>query len=276
MNRENRKKIAEDTLRILKQGFYTNAFGENVIIKTAQQYSEGNTKVYTPKETDILIGKNILNVPIKETNYKVVNDTTLNVVRKMLEAGLEKILCLNFASAKNPGGGFLNGSSAQEESIVRATGLYPCLLNAEEYYSTNRNTQSCVYTDYMIYSPDVPIFKNEDGQYLENLCTVSIITAPAVNAGVVRESEPQLVPEIEVVMKRRIEKVLRIAIEHGHNNLVLGAWGCGVFRNSPEEVSRYFKEVIGGKFDRVFDNIFFGIYSNDEKFITPFLDKFNK
>ena len=276
MNRENKKKMAEDTLRILKQGFYTNAFGENIIIKTAQQYSEDNTKVYSPKESDMLIGKNILNIPIKKTNYKVVNDTTLNVVRKMLEAGHEKILCLNFASAKNPGGGFLNGSSAQEESIARATGLYPCLLNAEEYYRTNRNTQSCIYTDYMIYSPDVPIIKNEDGEYLENICTVSIITAPAVNAGVVRESEPELVSEIEVVMKRRIEKVLRIAIEHGHQHLVLGAWGCGVFKNSPEEVSRYFKEVIDSKFDSVFDNIFFGIYSNEERFITPFLDKFNK
>lgn len=275
MNRENKKKMAEDTLRILKQGFYTNAFGQNVIFKSAQQYSEENTKVYSPIETDILIEKNILNIPIKETNYKVVNDTTLNVVRKMLEAGHEKILCLNFASAKNPGGGFLNGSSAQEESIARATGLYPCLLNAEEYYTTNRNTPSGIYTDYMIYSPEVPIIKNEDGECLENFCTVSIITAPAVNAGVLREREPQLVPQIEVVMKRRIEKVLRIAIEYGHKNLVLGAWGCGVFRNSPEEVSRYFKEVIDGKFDNVFDNIFFGIYSNEEKFITPFLDKFN-
>lgn len=275
MNRENKKKMAEDTLRILKQGFYTNTFGQNVIFKSAQQYSEENTKVYSPIETDILIEKNILNIPIKETNYKVVNDTTLNVVRKMLEAGHEKILCLNFASAKNPGGGFLNGSSAQEESIARATGLYPCLLNAEEYYTTNRNTPSGIYTDYMIYSPEVPIIKNEDGECLENFCTVSIITAPAVNAGVLREREPQLVPQIEVVMKRRIEKVLRIAIEYGHKNLVLGAWGCGVFRNSPEEVSRYFKEVIDGKFDNVFDNIFFGIYSNEEKFITPFLDKFN-
>lgn len=276
MNRENKKKMAEDTLSILKQGFYTNALGENVLIKTAQQYSEDNTKVYSPEETDILTGKNILNIPNKETNYKVVNDTTLNVVRKMLEAGHEKILCLNFASAKNPGGGFLNGSSAQEESIARATGLHPCLLNAEEYYTTNRNTPSAIYTDYMIYSPDVPIIKNEEGECLENFCTVSIITAPAVNAGVLREREPQLVPEIEVVMKRRIEKVLRIAIEHGHKNLVLGAWGCGVFRNSPEDVSRYFKEVIDGKFDSVFDNIFFGIYADNEKFIIPFLDKFNK
>ena len=276
MNQENRKKIAEDTLHILKQGYYTNALGENILIKIAQQYSEDNTKLYRPEDSDILIGKHILNTPNKETNYKVINDTTLNVVRKMLEAGHEKILCLNFASAKNPGGGFLNGSSAQEESIARATGLYPCLLNAEEYYTTNRNTPSALYTDYMIYSPEVPIIKNEEGECLENFCTVSIITAPAVNAGVLREREPHLAPEIEVVMKRRIEKVLRIAIEHGHTNLVLGAWGCGVFRNSPEEVSRYFKEVIDGKFASVFDNIIFGIYADNEKFITPFLDKFNK
>ncbi len=39
----------------------------------------------------------------------------------------KKVCVLNFASATNPGGGVVNGSSAQEECICRCTTLYPCL-----------------------------------------------------------------------------------------------------------------------------------------------------
>lgn len=81
----------------------------------------------------------------------------------------------------------------------------------------------------MIYSPNVPILKNEDGNNLEELISSAIITAPAVNAGVVKQREPERISEIEKVMKRRIRKVLAISLENGHTTIVLGAWGCGVF-----------------------------------------------
>ena len=226
--REVRRKIAEDTLAIVKAGYYQTLAGKRIEIGELQRNAEENTSVYTPAETDELIQKNFSN-QAEATHFSVTGQTTLDAVRVLFEAGHQDIACLNFASAKNPGGGFLGGSQAQEESIARASGLYPCLLMAPAYYQANRRSESCIYTDYMIYSPAVPIFKDEEGRHLEDLVYCSVITAPAVNTGIVRQRESKKLPEVEGVMKRRIRKVLAIALTHGHQTIVLGAWGCGVF-----------------------------------------------
>ena len=126
----------------------------------------------------------------------------------------------------------------------------------------------------MIYSPGVPILKNEEGCNLNKLITAAIITAPAVNTGVVKHREPHRMQEIEIVMKRRIEKVLTIALVHGHRSIVLGAWGCGVFQNDPNDIAKYFKEIIENKFKNEFKKIVFAVYSSRERFIKPFLNEF--
>jgi uncharacterized protein (TIGR02452 family) len=276
MSREIRINIAKDTLSVLKQGFYVNSIGEKIVLNEEQQFAESYSRVFSPIETDKLISEKYLISEVNVTLFKVINDTTLNAVRRLIDQGQKNVLCLNFASAMNPGGGFQNGSSAQEESIARATGLYPCLLKCDDYYSSNQNIKSSFYTDYIIYSPCVPIIKDETGEYLNKLKMVSVITAPAVNANVVRQREPVRIKEIEKVMKRRIEKVLRISIEHNHRHLVLGAWGCGVFGNSPVDISRYFKEIIDNEFSGAFKKIIFAIYSKDKNFIKPFYDNFMK
>ncbi|WP_196886453.1 TIGR02452 family protein [Aureivirga sp. CE67] len=269
-NRAKRKNLAEETLKILENGFFQTNSGEKINIKEIQEKAEKNTTLYTPEDSDQLLKNDFKESETFETKIWLERDTTLNTTRNLIKNGFKDAICLNFASAKNPGGGFLGGSQAQEESIARATGLYPTLLKCSEYYETNRNTKSCFYTDYMIYSPNVPIFKSEDGENLDALEVCSVITAPAVNAGVVRNKEPQRVDEIEKIMKRRIEKVLAIALENNHKSIVLGAWGCGVFQNNPEEIALYFKEIIEGKFPNQFQNIVFAIYSNREHFVAPF------
>jgi uncharacterized protein (TIGR02452 family) len=67
-----------------------------------------------------------------------------------------------------------------------------------------------------------------------------MITAPAVNRGALAQNEPERLSEIESVMHHRIDKLLSLAVAHGHTVLVLGAWGCGVFRNRPEDMARWF------------------------------------
>ncbi|KAL7573820.1 hypothetical protein ACA910_007845 [Epithemia clementina (nom. ined.)] len=101
------------------------------------------------------------------------------------------IFCLNFASARHPGGGFLNGSQAQEESLARASGLYACLTQPgpqEQYYkvhNNDNNNDNCspfgYTTDTMIYSPKVPVFKDDHGALLETPVMVSFLTAAAVD-----------------------------------------------------------------------------------------------
>ncbi len=274
MGRNNRKNIAADTLQSLEQGYFNTPKGERIQIKEIQELAEQNTIAYTPAMTDDLLQNRSPQTLENPTGIEVTNETSLNATRRLISEGYTNVLCLNFASAKNAGGGFLGGSQAQEESIARATGLYPCLLQAPEYYQTNRKLKTCFYTDYMIYSPNVPILKDEAGNYLEDLVVASFVTAPAVNAGVVKQREPKRLKKIEGVMKRRIEKVLTIALEHGHDSIVLGAWGCGVFQNNPDDIAQYFKEVIEGDFKNQFRQITFAIYANNERFIKPFREEF--
>ncbi len=275
MSRDKRKGIAEDTLQILDQGYYTNALGQRVDIQDAQRYAEQHTHLYTPDESDRLLEQFASANNTLDTEFEVAHQTTLDGARALIDAGYENPFVLNFASAKNPGGGFLGGSQAQEESIARATGLYPCQLKAETYYQTHRNMRSCMYTDHMIYSPGVPILKDESGQLHDQPYIASILTSAAVNTGVVKRREPERIPEVSVIMERRIKKVLAIAHNHQHDVLVLGAWGCGVFQNDPQEIAALFEKVLKNDFKGVFHKILFAIFASNERFITPFQAKFS-
>lgn len=272
MSRSLRRTIASDTLAILKAGKYANAARETVHIGQAQKKAEKNTVLYTPEALDRLLDHAMAGD--EETKYRVVHSTTLDAARALVAEGSENPFVLNFASAKNPGGGFLGGSQAQEESLARSSGLYPCLLEARPYYDTHRSGKSCFYTDHMIYSPEVPVIKDEKGELLDDAVLVSFLTSAAVNTGVVKRQEQKRIDQIEDAMRLRIQKVLTVAVEHGHETLVLGAWGCGVFQNDPKVIARLFKEALHGPFVGCFREVVFAVYSRNERFITPFFGEF--
>ena len=109
--------------------------------------------------------------------------------------------------------------------------------------------------------------------------TVSMITAPAVNAGAVRANEPHNVTQIEPTMLGRVEKLLSLAVMHGHRSLVLGAWGCGVFKNDPSDVARWFHlHLCGmGTFASAFDVVVFAVFDKtpSEPTLRAFADTFS-
>ncbi len=268
-NRKLRLKIAHETVEILDKGLYANALGQNVEIKDALDQSKSNTKLFRPNEIDDLI--DLKPEEKVQTKITVHNCTTLYSAKQMVDQGESQVLCLNFASAKNPGGGFLGGSQAQEECLARASGLYYSLLEANEYYEVNRSFKSSLYTDHMIHSPSVPIFRNDEDQLLDDYYKVSFITAPAANKGALMKNQPDKIPEIQSVMKKRIRALFSIAHRYGYENLVLGAWGCGVFRNDPKDMAQLFADEIleeSSKFHNVFKNIDFAVLDSTDKLNT--------
>ena len=178
---------------------------------------------------------------------------------------------------KNPGGGFLNGSQAQEESLARASALYVCLLNHMAYYDANRHSRSLLYTDHMIVSPQVPVFRDAADQLLEEPWEVTIITAPAPNAGAIAKEQPEAIHQIETVFRRRVEQVLSAAVVFGQTALVLGAWGCGVFRNDPKMVARLFGEFLveNGVFARAFEHVVFAVLDREGEILSAFAEVFD-
>lgn len=153
-----------------------------------------------------------------------------------------KIAVLNFASATKPGGGFLNGRSAQEEAIARSSALYPSITRHREMYDHGAQHPTPFSSDYMIYSPSVPFFRDDSGQLLEQPVTASVITAAAVDASRIPDQAMQ--SQIDRTMKNRMRKVIELAAEQQNRVLVLGAFGCGVFGNDPNRVAQIQKELL--------------------------------
>ena len=261
-NRSQRVKIAEETLKILEQGFYQNAQGTKISLAQELADAMEHSVLYRPDDLgqQVITEQDIGARPVIE----VTSESSLEAAKRLVV--IEKrsdTVCLNFASAKNPGGGFLGGSQAQEESLARSSGLYPCIVQMQEMYSHNRQLKTCFYSDYMIYSPRVPVIRDHADQLLDSPYLLSFINAPAVNAGVVREREPENAAMIRDVMKERIRKVLRAAVIHENRTIILGAYGCGVFRNRAEDVADYFAEVLlEEKLANYFERIVFAIYDN--------------
>ncbi|MEU8894266.1 TIGR02452 family protein [Nocardia sp. NPDC048505] len=160
---------------------------------------------------------------------------------------------LNFASARNPGGGYLRGARAQEEDLCRSALLYRCLLEAPDYYAAHRASADLRYSHRVIYSPAVPVIRDGRGELLARPYPVSFLTSPAPNAGQLRLRSERPVP-VRAELDERAARVLAIAARHGVRDLVLGAWGCGVFRNDPAEVAAAFDAALrvhGAAFGRV-------------------------
>ncbi len=200
------------------------------------------------------------------------NETAFAALARLSSLGNSHLACLNFASAKNPGGGFLNGSLAQEEALACASGLYPCLLTAPEFYERNRANRSALYLDLTIFSPHVPFFRNDSGRLIEKPILASVITSPAPNAGAIAQNEPANLRHAEPTMRRRAQLVLDIAAAHHVDRLVLGAWGCGVFRNDPPIVATIFADLLkpSGKFAGVFAGVSFAVFDRSEEMTVTY------
>ncbi|MEO8198357.1 MAG: TIGR02452 family protein [Thermoanaerobaculia bacterium] len=202
------------------------------------------------------------------TRIQVRNETTLAAARPLAAAGL-KPLALNFANGIHPGGGFLHGARAQEEALCRSSALYATLVG-DEMYAAHRQRSRPDSTDWAIYSPDVPVFRTDDGTELEQPWLLSVVTCAAPYAPTVGQ------PESGDLLQRRIHRLLAIARAFGHPVLVLGAWGCGDFGNDPHRTARDFRQAFESEFDGAFSEVVFAIidWSPERKTLGPFRDAF--
>jgi uncharacterized protein (TIGR02452 family) len=266
-SRKKAAEIARDTVEIVTSGRYTNRPGQKVSVRQLVETAMNGTVSYPP---DAALPSF---VPAgRQTVFEVVNDTTLEAARRLVAEGFAPA-ALNFASARHPGGGFLNGARAQEESLCRASALYYC-INGNAMYRYHAQTDG-FYSNYALYSPAVPVFKDDDGAPLDEPYVCGFVTSPAVNAGALRDSE-RLQARIRHSMEERIEKVLAVMAGHGHDAAVLGAWGCGVFKNDPELIAELFAHALRGRFAGCFAKVVFAVLSSDGETIRPFEERFGK
>ncbi|MFG3409981.1 TIGR02452 family protein [Streptomyces sp. NPDC048142] len=252
--------IARETEAVVEAGRYRNAAGQDVSIERDVTAALSGTRLYGPAPVPVdALGTD--RVP----DIEVTGESSLAAARRMTGEAPGRVAVLNYASARNPGGGYLNGAQAQEEALCRGSALHATLLRAPEYYAHHRAERSAFYTDRVIHSPAVPVFRDDRGRFLDAPYTVGFLTSPAPNAGVIQRQTPEEAHRIPAALASRAERVLEVAAGRGYRRLVLGAWGCGVFRNDPAQVAAAFRTLLGagGRFGGHFEQIVFGILDRD-------------
>jgi uncharacterized protein (TIGR02452 family) len=208
------------------------------------QYCD-NATYYTPES----IKYTNIPFPDKVTSYK----TSIRVLNyDCLECGIkfEKLnpVVLNLADCVFPGGAVASGSGAQEESIFRATDIQRTLHLQTGYYPL-KDIET-------IYSPSVRVIKNRDGTYKSHPNTVAVITAPGIRMPILKDGK--MTNDDMELLRRKIRMILNIAYKHNHKCVVLGAMGCGAWRNPPKCVAKCFKEVLP-EYDGMFRCILFAV-----------------
>lgn len=252
--------IARETEAIVEAGFYRTPQGREVSIERALTTALSGTRLYGPEP-----------VPVAALDHdrtpviEVTGESSLRAAARMTGERPGKVAVLSYASARNPGGGYLNGAQAQEEALCRGSALYATLRRTPEYYAHHRAERSAFYTDRVIHSPGVPVFRDDRGRLLDTPYAAGFLTSPAPNAGVIRRTAPESVHLIPAALASRAERVLEVAAVRGYRRLVLGAWGCGVFQNDPAEVAGVFRALLAddGRFAGHFEQVVFGILDRD-------------
>ncbi|MFD9357736.1 TIGR02452 family protein [Streptomyces sp. NPDC060031] len=252
------REIARENAEIVAAGCYRTPSGRQLSLAAAVAEAKAGTRIYGPNQ---VIPDENLPAGVGTTAVEVTDESSTVAARRLASDWPEAspVAVLNFASARNPGGGYVRGAKAQEEALCRASALYETLLEAPEYYEVHRAERSTFYTDRVIHSPGVPVFRDDRGELLETPFRAGFLTSPAPNAGTIRRQEPERAAEIPAALARRAELVLEVAALHGYRRLVLGAWGCGVFQNDPAEVAEAFRALLAGRFAGVFERVVFGV-----------------
>lgn len=184
----------------------------------------------------------------KPAVVKTINQDCIEVAKDLV-THFGKTCMLNMASYKHPGGGVKRGAMSQEEELARRSNMMAGLELHEEQYP--------LAIDDLIYLKDVTFFK--DGNYeLINPFDCDVITLAAVNLNGLERPKNYL-----TIMLAKIRSMFYYAKQEGCKNIVLSAFGCGVFKNDPLEVAEMFQSVImepGILYG--FDNIYFAIIND--------------
>lgn len=165
----------------------------------------------------------------------------------------KKVAVLNYANNHSIGGAPFS-AGAQEESLCRCSTLLPCLeAMRAPFYLKHRNQYTLHEMDFMgnddlIYTPDVVVFKTDERTIpiypqmmeRESWYKVNVITCAAPQM----MSIAKIPDNYEVMVRSRIKKILDVAAKEGNEVVILGAWGCGAFKNPVEIVSRIFVNLV--------------------------------
>ncbi len=250
--REMKKKknisIIQETLKICQEGRYEK--DERTVDLGLSSSQMSAARVLLPEEVRALHDCETKTAPCA---FSCENKDALLLAREKCadpsyadENGNIRILLLNLASAVRPGGGTRDGMGGQEEDLCRNSTLLMSLESetAKSYYEYNNGLHTHLGSDGVILSPDVTVFRDGKGELADAPFTISVLTcaAPNIRFGFEGKSEE----EYRALLQERINGILRSAVNFGYQNIILGAFGCGAFKNDAALVSDDFYKALTG------------------------------
>jgi len=266
ITRERAAELGRQTLIFIKSGVYISESGRPVEWGDLIDRSKNET-VSIPPDAELPGGEV---ARFSSTKITISNETTLSAAQRLVQEG-HRPLALNFANGIHPCGGFLSGSRAQEEYLCRSSGLFAALQD-DRMYKEHRKRSLPDSTDWAILSTGVPVIRSDDGSLLDEPWLVDVITSAAPYAPKVGLEESSR------LLKKRIYRILEIARAYRYSALVLGAWGCGAFKNDPRETALSFREALTGEFAGSFAEVVFAITdrSLERRTFGPFCEVFSE
>jgi len=257
MSKQHYIDLANETLEILRVGEY-RVGDVAVSLQTDLQNCRSLTQLWAAD----LHMQYLPHHTFASTTIEVVQESTLQSAERLTRTTTDgrNVGILNFASAKNPGGGWLRGTTTQEETLARSSGLYHSLTKYQkEFYDHHRVVEDAIYSDALIMSPMCPVFRNHYDVLLVRPYKINIVTCAAPNLRALREQGRTT--SVFHVLQQRIYRILEAFTFIDSNTLVLGAWGCGVFDNDPVDVARIFRYCLcdNGPYHHHFAHVCFSI-----------------
>lgn len=216
-------------------------------------------------------------------NVIFVNCSSTEAVRLVEYVSSSKTAVLDFASATTPGGGTLVGSRGQEEDLCRLSSLY-LVLNTDklkaEYYIPNKaaEAEKAGALDHditAVYLPQIRILKEPSAIRIptQRHSCIDIIVCAAPNLRNRTELDEM---QLEELVYKRACRIFECAIQNQCKNIVLGAHGCGAFRNPVSVVGKAYSKATK-EYISYFDAVLFAIPDKNKfELLSNFFENNNK
>ncbi|KAJ7842849.1 hypothetical protein B0H14DRAFT_3109266 [Mycena olivaceomarginata] len=269
--REELKEIAQDTLAAVRRGSYTDLsatpdstayFGPDAL---GDWQTAASPKRNTP--TDFVLSQA---TTLEGIRFCLANTRASSSIATVHPPRLS---VLNFASGTTPGGNFRGGARAQEESLARSSNLYSSLSSAaaRPFYTAHSTRDNPRFSHAMLLTRNVRFVRDDAGAWIAP-ADVDVLTSAAVNVNAlhkslgIRDKEAPLptaiAAEVSTIMRERMARILCAMARAGAEDVVLGSFGTGAFRNNVEFVAQTWAELLYGEqapFRDVFRRVVFAI-----------------
>lgn len=182
----------------------------------------------------------------EKCNIEVIQGDSIDVAKNYFNP-----VILNMANYKYPGGGWKKGFYAQEESLFLRTTLSKTL----DYSFYPILDVSGIYSKNVLVIRDNNLKElKEKNKYKTSFITVAALPCHSHNI------DDEIFDKMTM---KKISLMFKIAIANGHKNIILGAFGCGAYKNPVFRIIYIFNEIIR-KYKQYFESIVFAIISKEE------------